>query len=177
MKCLIVPLCALFVLAAGIALHWQRYMPLLPDRVATHIDASGQVNQWADKASFLNGTRMFLLITPLAVLALGTFCVMIICTFPPYLINTPRKDYWLSSAEHRWQAALITFRFFLWFLFGLLTIVYFGAIQALVVTTITPQVNTTSSSLLVVGLGMLFIFAQVGYLIYCLYHPPEPIPQ
>lgn len=177
MKCLIVPACALLVLAAGIALHWQRYMPLLPDRVAIHIDASGTVNQWTDKASFLNGTRMFLVIMPLVVLALGTFCGVVICTFPPYLINTPRKDYWLSSAEHRWQAALITFRFFLWFLFGMLTMIYFGAIQALVIATISPEVKSDSSSLLVFGLGLLFVFAQVGYLIYCLVYPPEPIPQ
>jgi uncharacterized membrane protein len=172
MKILLPPIVALLILAAGIVLHWEHYLPLLPECVASHIDASGKANQWTSKATFVTGARMFFALIPIMVLSLGAISLLAIRTLPPGLVNVPHKEYWLATPECREMLALLTLRFFLWFLFGLMALIYFGAINSLVMTTLHPEMNINQLNLPIFGFGLLFVFAKVGLLFYRLYRPP-----
>jgi uncharacterized membrane protein len=173
MKSLILPGTALVLLAIGLVIHWQHFTPLLPERVASHIDTSGKANQWTDKATFLNGARTFFMIAPLAFLGLAAFSCLAVRYLPAALVNVPYKDYWLATAEHRQRAVVLVARFFLWFAFGLFGLMYFGVVHSMVMATLNPDRNANYADLPVVLLGVIFIFTQVGLLIYQLYHPPQ----
>ena len=172
MKSLLFPVAALLLLTAGLVVHWREYTPQLPERMASHIDASGKANQWTDKSTFLHGTALFFTIGPLVVLAIAGLCCLAIYKLPASLVNVPRKDYWLATPERRGEVAMMTLQFMLWFLFGMITLLYFGVVHAMIMATLHPERNYNVENLTVFGLGLLFIFAQVGTLIYRLYHPP-----
>ena len=173
MKTLLFPVVALLLLVMGMIMHWRHYIPLLPERVANHIDASGQANQWTDKKTFVDSARMFFAIGPLAFLGLGALGSVSFCYLPESMVNVPRKDYWLATPKRRQEAALLLFRFFLWFAFGMLSVLYFGAINSMVMTTLNPERNSNRLDLPLVALGVVFLLAQVGMLIYRLSHPPH----
>lgn len=172
MKSLLLPAVALLLLAIVIYYHWQHYVPLLPERVAAHIDSSGEVNQWSDKTSFVNGTRLFFAIAPLALLGLGMLSYLGVRSLPRALVNVPNKDYWLSSRERRRQAGLLVVRFFLWFIFGFVGLIYFGVVNSMIAATIYRDANSGYLDISVVLLAMFFIFVQVGLLIFRLSYPP-----
>jgi len=170
MKSLFFPMTALALLAVTIIVHWQHYVPLLPERMASHIDASGKANQWTDKATFLNGSRMFFLIVPVALLGLTALSALSVLYLPESMVNVPRKEYWLATPGRRQLAALLTIRFFLWFGFGLVALLYFGVIHAMVLATLDPETNFNYMGLPLFAFGLIFIFTQVGLLIYRLLH-------
>jgi uncharacterized membrane protein len=176
MKSLLFPLAACLLLGAGLIVHWREYTPQLPDRVASHINASGKADQWTDKATFLRGAELFFTISPMAILAIAGLSCLAINTLPASLVNVPRKDYWLSTPERRGEAAMLTVQFMLWFLFGLIALMYFGVVHAMIMATLHPERDYNTEILTVFGLGLLFIFAQVGVLIYRLFHPPGAEP-
>ena len=68
------------------------YYPRLPDRVASHFDARGQVDGWGTRNEFfvIEGV----LIIGLAALVL--FLDWLIPRMPASLVNMPNKDYWLA---------------------------------------------------------------------------------
>ncbi len=174
MKSLPFPVAALLLLTAGLVVHWREYTPQLPERIASHIDASGQANQWTDKATFLHGTVLFFTILARSWFwrSLRSCAARQSTNRRPLLVNVPRKDYWLATPERRGEVAMMTLQFMLWFLFGMITLLYFGVVHAMIMATLHPERNYNVENLTVFGLGLLFIFAQVGTLIYRLYHPP-----
>jgi uncharacterized membrane protein len=172
MKSLFFPILALLVLSVGLVVHWRHYIPQLPERVVTHIGPSGKADQWTDKATFVRTSLLFFSFGPLVVPGIAAVSCLAIYKLPPAFVNVPHKEYWLSSREHRGEAAMIMIQFLLWFLFGVITLSYFGAIQALIMATLHPELNTNVENLSVMGLGLAFIFLQVGILLYRLYHPP-----
>lgn len=172
MKSLVLPAIALLLLAIFIYYHWQHYVPLLPERVVAHIDSSGRVNQWIDKTSFVNGTRLFFAIVPVALSGLAALSYLGVRYLPRALVNVPNKDYWLSSPEHRRQAGLLVVRFFLWFIFGFVGLIYVGVVTSMFAATMHRDANSSYLDISVVLLGMFFIFIQVGLLIFRLFYPP-----
>jgi uncharacterized membrane protein len=176
MKSLLIPISALLLLTAGIAIHWHTYAPLLPDRVVSHIDAGGKANQWMDRATFFRGTLLFLTISPAAILVLAGLGCLALYQLPPAFVNVPHKEYWLSSPERRGEVALLTLQFMLWFLFGMMVLMYFGAIHGVMMATLYPERNFNTENLTIFSLGLFFIIAQIATLLYRLYHPPTVDP-
>src|ERR1700680_775768 len=75
------------------------YLPMLPDRLATHFDRSGHANGWTDKATFTRNIAVVAAIIAIIFgLAMGLAGWM--NRIPEGLINLPNKNYWLG-AERR----------------------------------------------------------------------------
>jgi len=68
------------------------YYPRLPDRVASHFDARGQVDGWGTRNEFfaIEGVLMI----GLALLTL--FVDWLVPRMPASLVNMPNKDYWFA---------------------------------------------------------------------------------
>ena len=175
MKSLLLPIAALLLLTTGLVIHWREYTPQLPARMASHIDASGKANQWTDTATFLHSALLFFTIGPAVMLAITGLSCLAIYKLPAALVNVPRKEYWLSSPERRGEAAMLLTQFMLWFLFGMIALMYFGVVHAMVMATLHPERDYNKENLTVFGLGLFFIFAQVGVLIYRLFNPPPEL--
>ena len=84
------------LLAAGALvachLHW---MPLLPERVATHFDSAGRANGWMSRARHAWSS-------PFVHLGMAAFIVGLTSFWhrlPPGLLNLPYKDHW-RQPEH-----------------------------------------------------------------------------
>ncbi len=80
------------VLLAAVGAQVAWYYPQLPERVASHFDATGQANAFMPKAAFIR--------VQLGVIALlaAIFLVLpaLIVRLPASMINLPNKDYWLA---------------------------------------------------------------------------------
>lgn len=68
------------------------YYPQLPERIASHFNASGEADGWMSKSAFI------VFETGLLTFILGVFfCVSYFMPkLPNGLINLPNKDYWLA---------------------------------------------------------------------------------
>ncbi|HOD66238.1 MAG TPA: DUF1648 domain-containing protein [candidate division Zixibacteria bacterium] len=73
------------------------YWPRLPERLASHFDASGVPNGYSSRASFIAVWLAVVLLVNIWPAIIGP----LIRKLPPGLINTPRKDYWLATQERR----------------------------------------------------------------------------
>ena len=93
----------------------------LPDRVATHFNASGIPNGWMTRGTHIEFTLLMGLVIPAFVLALFS----LVRRFPG-LMNIPYKDYWLAP-ERRQQ----TFNFIQQqgFRFAAMFILFFAGIH------------------------------------------------
>jgi uncharacterized membrane protein len=102
---------AVFIIALLLCLaHAAYYYPLLPDRVASHFNASGRPDAWSDKGVFV---KIYLFAVALVAIMFSGIGPALRRT-PDSLINLPHKDYWLSPGRR--QETLDTLsRQFLWF--------------------------------------------------------------
>ncbi|MGA2802551.1 MAG: DUF1648 domain-containing protein [Verrucomicrobiota bacterium] len=82
----------------------------LPERLATHFDASGQPNGWMDRTSYLLFMAVFGIGFPLFVPAISYFSRFL----SDRLQNIPHRDYWFAS-ERRAVTVAYLFRHSLWF--------------------------------------------------------------
>lgn len=84
------------LLAAGALVACHLYwMPLLPERVATHFDSAGRANGWMSRAQHAWSS-------PLVHLGMASFIVGLTSFWhrlPPGLLNLPYKDHW-RQPEH-----------------------------------------------------------------------------
>jgi uncharacterized membrane protein len=80
------------VVFAGTHLSW---MQSLPERVATHFDASGKVNGWMSRSTHNAFMLLFGLGLPSFIMAL----MWVMRFLPPNLMNVPNAAYW-RSPEH-----------------------------------------------------------------------------
>ena len=103
------------LLAAGVSvachLHW---VPLLPERVATHFDGAGRANGWMSRAQHTWAS-------PLIHLGMAAFIVGLTSFWhrlPPGMLNLPHKDHWRQPEHYpaacaflrewsRWLAAVM----------------------------------------------------------------------
>jgi len=116
---------ALLCLALAGAVAW--YLPMLPDRVATHFDAAGQPNGWSSPAGLIESA-----VLTIAATAVVFFAGELLRWLPDGLINLHNKNYWL--APERRDASLGFVRGWLrWFAvvtLALLTLMIGAALRA-----------------------------------------------
>jgi uncharacterized membrane protein len=88
----------LLILAASLQI--MHFYPLMPERMASHFDATGKPNGWIDRNGFVS----------IYALVVFLLCVIFILTprllflLPDSMINLPNKAYWLAP-ERRMQTA------------------------------------------------------------------------
>ena len=173
MKALVAPLIALVVLAIVAAADWAHYTPLLPPRVASHIGPSGQVDRWADKAEFLEGSLGWVKTVPPLFLGLGILSALAIRFLPEWAVNLPNKGYWLATPERRTEAAILSLSLFLWFLFALLAMLFFGVMHSMFVATLHPDGRGDYLTLPVVAGGLILMAVRAVLFIRRLNNPPR----
>ncbi|MBN1417683.1 MAG: DUF1648 domain-containing protein [Planctomycetes bacterium] len=88
---------------AALAGQYLYYSPRLPERVASHFDASGNPDGWSSKGAFFATFAIGLLV----VTAVFWGISLLIPRLPRSLINLPRKDYWLAPERRQDTMAFI----------------------------------------------------------------------
>lgn len=136
---------------------WQ--VVVLPDRVPTHFDGSGQADGWSSK----NGTLAFSVLIPLVfVIPLPMLARMVLHW--PQSINAPNRDWWITSGPRlrRFERLL---REDLW-LITVLALALLGAIQVGIV--VVAQAGSESlpmwvtfGSLGVFSVGLISVLARM----------------
>jgi len=103
------------------------YLPLLPDRLATHFNAGGRPNGWSDHAGFIKSVAALVVIT-------GTifFCGGLLGRVPDRLINLPNKGYWLAPERRDETLAFMRdwSRWFAVLTLGMITLIIGMALRA-----------------------------------------------
>ncbi|TWS25281.1 hypothetical protein FK268_08775 [Tsukamurella sputi] len=132
-----------------------------PDPFPTHFGLSGHPLTWSPRGEAV--VVHTLIAAGIAVVFAGL--ALVAPRIPSSLINTPRRDYWLSPA-HRPRFDAIVSGFLLW-TGGLLLLQR----AATVVVTIIDADETAAKSTLLV-LFLLAVVGSVGYLLWSLWHPP-----
>jgi uncharacterized membrane protein len=95
-------------------LHLHHFLARMPERIATHFDASGAPNGYMARASM--GTVDFVFMALLLGVVIGM--AFLVRVLPTALINVPHRDYWFAperrQASHRrmfvhmlWLACLL----------------------------------------------------------------------
>jgi uncharacterized membrane protein len=103
------------------------YLPLLPDRLATHFNAAGEPNGWSDHAGFIKSVAALVVIT-----ATVFFCGGLLGRVSDRLINLPNKSYWLAP-ERRDETLAFMRDWVRWFVvlsLGLITLIIGMALRA-----------------------------------------------
>jgi uncharacterized membrane protein len=70
------------------------YLPMLPDRVATHFDGGGSANGWSSRADVIASAAALVAITAVIFLVAG-----LLMRVPDSMINIPNKSYWLAPGR------------------------------------------------------------------------------
>jgi uncharacterized membrane protein len=70
------------------------YLPMLPDRVATHFDGGGSPNGWSSRTDIIASAAALVAITAAIFLVAG-----LLLRLPDSLINIPNKSYWLAPGR------------------------------------------------------------------------------
>jgi uncharacterized membrane protein len=86
-----------------------RYMPALPDPVATHFSFSGEPNGWMSRQGFL----LFATLFTAGIIILLSGVGYLTRYLPHTLVNIPNREFWLH-ADRRRQADRMLFRQMLW---------------------------------------------------------------
>lgn len=128
MNLLRAPVIVFGCLCLGLLIFVSLSAPLLPERVASHFNASGQPDGWMAREQYLWFTGVMGLALPLFIIGL-TFITRFL---PDWMINLPHKAYWLSPEQRPWtQAYLFGHSFWLGSLvIGLMGASFYLTIQA-----------------------------------------------
>jgi uncharacterized membrane protein len=86
------PLVVLGVLLVAALIQLVAFLPLLPERLASHFDGSGRANGWSSRTAFFAIELVVLLMIVLFFVALPASFRRL----PDSMINLPRKRYWLA---------------------------------------------------------------------------------
>ncbi len=84
--------------------------PLLPDRLASHFNASGMANGWMTKTQFM----LIYVVVLLPALAIEFWVSHRIASKPDARLNLPNKQYWLAP-ERRAETFAYFETFFAWY--------------------------------------------------------------
>ncbi|WP_139057867.1 hypothetical protein [Tsukamurella pseudospumae] len=148
------------VLACAAALAWAAASG--PDPFPTHTGLGGRADSWRPRGSAV--VELALVTGGLAVLFA---CLSYVAPrLPASLVNTPRRDYWLTDA-HRPAFSRIIADFFL--LIG--SVVLFLGAASTALSVIDARESAARSALLV--LFVLTVAASVIHLFWTLSHPPR----
>jgi uncharacterized membrane protein len=91
------PLATLAALGVVRWLHMRHYVGRLPDRVATHFNASGAPDGWMTPS----GLQSFDLVLTAFVLAVVVGSALLIRVLPAWMINVPNRDHWFAPERRR----------------------------------------------------------------------------
>jgi uncharacterized membrane protein len=144
-------LAVFLVLCVLCVAHAAHYYPRLPEKMASHFDASGQPDAWSSKTQFFS--IYFGIVGFMVLLFLGISFG--ISRTPVSWINLPNKDYWLSEGHKQKTFDFIRY-YFLWF--ASVTLVFF-----LIITHQVFQVNLGNTTSLLHP--MLDIAIYVGFVV------------
>lgn len=97
MKSCYTPAIILVLLYACFLGFWAWSGPQLPERVATHFNASGDPNGWMSRSGNQNSMLIFGLAFPLFVVGLSYAARFL----PASLINIPNRNYWLAPGRRQ----------------------------------------------------------------------------
>lgn len=86
------PLVILGVLLVAALVQLVAFLPLLPERLASHFDGAGRANGWSSRTAFVAIELVVLLMVVLFFAALPAT----LRRLPDSMINLPRKRYWLA---------------------------------------------------------------------------------
>src|SRR5687768_4726464 len=101
------------------------YYSALPEKMASHFNAAGEVDGWMSKSSFFIFEGGILLL----ILAEFTLIPFLIKILPDSLINLPNKDFWLAK-ERREETFAAIRDYFEWF--SILLLALFIAVNQMV---------------------------------------------
>jgi uncharacterized membrane protein len=102
---------AVLVALIGLSLaHVAVYYPMLPAKVAAHLDMEGNVDGWMGKGAFIAVYTCAALGTALLMLMVG----LLLPRMPNSMINLPHKDYWLAPERRQASLAFLS-GYFAWF--------------------------------------------------------------
>ena len=121
------PIIVFVLLCLGLAGTAAYYLPVLPERLATHFDAAGRANGWSDHAGLVESVSALVVIMAAIFLGGG-----LIGRIPDRLINLPNKGYWLAP-ERRDQALAFLRDWLRWFIvltLAMLTLIIGMALRA-----------------------------------------------
>jgi uncharacterized membrane protein len=115
-------------LVFAIALQIAHYYPLVPDRVASHFDASGRPNGWSPRGVFFG----FYVLTVVITLCIFEVSPHLLKRVPSSWISLPKREFWLSPERRERTLELIGSQMHM---FGIATIMFMActfqlAIQA-----------------------------------------------
>jgi uncharacterized membrane protein len=85
------PVIVFMLLCLGLAGTAAYYLPMLPDRLATHFDAAGRANGWSDHVGVVKSVAVLVVITAAMVFGGG-----LLGRIPDRWMNLPNKGYWLA---------------------------------------------------------------------------------
>jgi uncharacterized membrane protein len=128
MKTSRIPALVLALVLIGNVVFLASTVALLPQRMATHFDASGHPNGWMGRSSAVVFQGIVGLVLPLIITVL--FCT--IRFLPTRWINLPRRDFWFSP-ERREKTCTYFSRQGLWLaslLVGLQALVWYQLIES-----------------------------------------------
>jgi len=132
---------------------------LLPERMATHFDASGQPNGWGSRTSAVILQGVVGLVLPLMIAA--AFCI--IRWVPPQKINVPRRDFWFAP-ERRIETCNHLARQGLWLaslMVGLQATVWYQLIQSN--STRVPHLSSASFLVTIAVFGAAMIIWVISF--------------
>jgi len=159
------------LLGAGIAVQAAYYYPRLPDRVASHFDASGNPDDGMSRRSdvaVLMGVTAFVI-----ALFLGTEAIL--RRIPISAVRRPHKDYWFAperrEATHKALSTEIRG-------IGCATLVFLaGVFQLSFQANLRPDRRLSDGVWVLLGLYLTFMFVWVVRFYYrfaSIPDPPEP---
>lgn len=136
----------------------------LPERIATHFDASGNADGWMSRT--LHITSFIALGLGLSAFILGL--TFVIRFFPASMLNAPRADYWRQPAHYP-RACAYLFNHAFWL--AALNTVFLSALHACIVqaNTTTPPTFPTSALGLTVGVFFTGLSLWIFFLIRFFY--------
>ncbi|MEA1996146.1 MAG: DUF1648 domain-containing protein [Gemmatimonadota bacterium] len=85
-------------------IHMFYYYPLLPDKVASHFNATGEADNWSSREFFIGFYIMITLVMTVTFAGFGYIGPKL----PESLINLPNKPYWLAPERKEKTFAFIS---------------------------------------------------------------------
>ena len=162
MKTIRLPAIVLTVLILCYLAYMAYSASLLPERVATHFDTSGQPDGWMSRSGYL----IFMGALGIGAPLITVFTALISKYIPYKLINLPNKQYWLLP-EHREQTYLYMTCFLLWM--GCLEVIFFAGIHFLTIEANRAQPLELNMERFFILMGS-FAAIIVLWLIVLIYH-------
>lgn len=154
---------AVLLVLTAVDLAW--HYPQLPDRMATHFNASGVPDGWSSRPGFLTATTVTTVI--LSLLFPGLRLLMHV--LPARWINLPRHAYWFAPERAPYTRALVG-EWILWL--GLMMLATVSGLNHLIMrANLNPPPDLGPWPWVIVGGNLFLTLVLVGFLMARLLRP------